>query len=580
MKLDLTKGSRERFLAIAILVVIAVFIGRLFYLQVIQHQYYVDLAQREQQRQLDIPAERGKIYALDGEAPVPLVLNRAVYTVFADPSIIKNDQAVISLIERFAKDKARPNLDTLLANKKSRYAVLATNVSRERAEQMKQQNLLGVGFTKESERVYPEGRLAAQVLGFVNAENKGQYGIEGALNQRLVGRDGSLKTVADVRDVPLTIGNKNISRPAKDGDNLVLTVDRNVQAYAEQALARQVQKNGAKQASVLVMDPRNSKVLAMANLPTFDPNKYQNVQDAAQFQNDTISLPYEPGSDIKTLTAAIGIDQGVIRPDSTYNNTDYIKVDDITVTNATKGQTGTITMQHAMNYSLNTGFVTIAQRLGNGSYITTEARTTMYDYFHNKFRLGSLTGIALQGEASGIVVSPKEVQGNAVRYSNMSFGQGFDATMLQVATAFCSLVNGGTYRSPTIVGGVIDGDGQYRADSLPPATRVLKQSTADTVRDMVQKARGAFYATTDKTGYRIGGKTGTSQAIVDGKYSDTETIATYLGFGGPADGPPRYVIMVRMSGSGQNLQGNADAMPVFNDLSNWMIDYLKLQPKG
>lgn len=580
MKLDLTKGSRERFLALAILVVIAIFIARLFYLQVIQHQHYVALAQREQQRQLDIPAARGQIYALDGELPTPLVLNKTVYTVFADPSIIRNDQAVVALVDRFAKNNARPNIETLLANKKSRYAILATNVSREKAEKMKEQNLLGVGFTKGSQRVYPEERLAAQVLGFVNAENQGQYGIEGGLNDRLTGRDGLLKTVTDVRDVPLTVGNKSISQPAKDGDNLVLTIDRNIQAYAEQALAKQVKKNGAEKASVLVMDPRNSKVLAMANLPTFDPERYQKVQDAAAFQNDTISLPYEPGSDIKTLTAAIGIDKGVISPDSTFNNTDYIKVDDITVTNATKGQTGAITMQHAMNYSLNTGFVTIAQRLGNGNYITDQARNTMYDYFHNKFRLGSLTGIALQGEASGIVVSPKDVQGNAVRYSNMSFGQGFDATMLQVATAFCSLVNGGMYQNPSIVGGIIDADGRYRAESTPTASRILKQSSADAVRDMVQKARGAFYAETDRKGYRIGGKTGTSQAIVDGKYSDTETIATYLGFGGEADGEARYVIMVRMSGSGQNLQGNADAMPVFNDLSNWMIDYLKLQPKG
>ena len=581
MNLDLSKGSRERILAFIVLALMTLFIGRLFYLQIIQHDHYVALAKREQQRQFVLPAERGQIFAMDRDTPVPLVMNQTVYTVFADPSIINNTQPIIDMIQEVAGGNAKPKLDTLLNNKKSRYVILATDVTHKQAKLMKDKNLLGVGFTRGSMRVYPEGNLASQVLGFVNRADNGQYGIEGYFQERLSGVDGSLKTVADVRDVPLTVGNNNVNQPAKDGDDLVLTIDRNVQAYAERVLAQGLKKSGAKEGSVLVLDPKNSHVMAMANLPTFNPEKYNEVEDSARFQNATISQPYEPGSDIKTFTMAAGIDKGVVSPDSTFNNTDYKKVEDITITNATKGQTGVTSMQKALNYSLNTGFVTIAERLGSGDYITKDARNTMYEYFHNRLKLGEFTNIQLQGEAKGTIVSPDVEQGNAVRYSNMSFGQGMDATMLQVTAGFGAIINGGTYYPPTVVKGVLTDSGEIAEEAATgPSSDVLKRSTSVTVRNMIRDARRAFYASTDHPGYSIGGKTGTSQAIVNGKYSFDETIGTYLGFGGENSEDPSYVIMVRVSGRDQQLSGSLHAMPIFNDLSNWMLGYLKLQPKG
>src|SRR5690606_24256623 len=150
----------------------------------------------------------------------------------------------------------------------------------------------------------------------------------------------------------------------------------------EQALARALKKTGADKASAIVMDPSNGAVLAMANLPTYNPGEYGKVADISVFNNAIINFPYEPGSDIKTLTMAVGIDRGIVGPRSTYTNTDYIRVGDRTITNATKGQTGTITFQHALNYSLNTGFVTIARRLGDGDSIDLKARQTIYSYFH------------------------------------------------------------------------------------------------------------------------------------------------------------------------------------------------------
>lgn len=584
MQLDLAKGSRPHILAILVLSIMAVFVVRLFYLQVIRHEFYVSAARDEQLRQLVIPAARGEIYAMDAGKPVKIVMNETVYTVFADPKIIKETQPIIDVIQRVAGGNARSNLDKLLAKKDSRYQILATKVSLKQAEMIKKENLSGVGFQRETQRVYPEGQLAAQVLGFVDYEKKGRYGLEGAQNDRLTGKDGLLQTVADVRDVPLTIGKENINTPANNGDNIVMTIDRNVQSHVESALAEGLKRTGATNGSVMVMDPQSGKVLAMANLPTYNPGKYGEVQDAAAFNNGTISAPYEPGSDIKTLTMAIGLDKGVVEPDSTYNNTDYVKVADRTITNATKGQTGMITFQRALNYSLNTGFVTIAQKLGDGSSITRGARDTIYDYFHNKFGLGVLTGIELAGEARGTVIPPTDQDGGAVRYSNMSFGQGMDVTMVQVCAAFSTIINGGTYYAPTVIEGQMSDDGTKfeAAAAKAPKPGIVSATTSDKVRTMIHEARSAFYAGNDTAGYYIGGKTGTSQTLRDGKYIDDETVGTYLGFGGndSSSGGPKYVIMVQVSGKNMNLAGGTDAMPIFTDISNWMLDYMKLQPKG
>lgn len=582
MQLDFKKGSRSKILAILTLSIMAIFVMRLFYLQIIQHEHYIAQANKEQMKQLVIPAKRGEIYALDSGKPVKIVLNENVYTVFADPKVVEEPQKIIETVRRVAGGNARANLEELLSKKDSRYQILATKVSRKQAEMMKEAELRGLGFQQVSQRVYPEGQLAAQTLGFVDGEGNGKYGIEQALNKRFLGQDGLLQSVTDVSNVPLTIGDKNVNKPAKNGDNVVLTVDRNIQAYSEKALAEGMKKSGATHGSVMVMDPQSGKVLAMANLPTYNPSEFFKVQDAAAFNNDTISAPYEPGSDIKTLTVATGLDKGVIQPDSTYTNTDSIKVEDRTIGNATKGQTGNITMQHALNYSLNTAMVTIAQRLGDGQSINKQARDTMYEYFHDKLGLGELTGIELAGEQPGTVISPEEADGNAVRYSNMAFGQGLDVTMVQVCAAFSTIINGGVYFKPTVIAGTMSDDGKAfsPAQIKEAKTGVIGADASNKVREMIHGARAAFYGGQDKKGYYTGGKTGTSQTIRDGKYVDDETVGTYLGFGGSSAAKPEYVIMVQVSAEKRELAGAKDALPIFTDISNWMIDYLKLQPKG
>lgn len=584
MKPDLLQGSRSRILAGVVLVIATLFVFRLFYLQIIQHDHYVDLAQVEQVKKERLPATRGEIYAMSGTAPVKLVLNETVYTVFVDPAvIIENDDAgkVASIMKEIAGGNVVDGFEKLLLKEESRYQIIAKRVTRTQAEKIKDNKLSGVGFQAVSQRVYPEGQLASQVLGFVNADGVGKYGLEDYMNKELAGEDGRLETVTDVSDVPLTVGDRNIRESAEDGRNVVLTIDRSIQSKVEQALADAVKRSRATDASVVVMDPSTGRVMAMANYPTYNPAEYYKVTNGALFNNGTISVPYEPGSDVKTYTMAAAIDKGVAKASDTYNNTDFIKIEDRTITNATKGHTGVISFQTALTWSLNTGFVTLAQRLGDGQSITRTARDTMYEYFHDRLGLGQPTGIELANEQKGIIISPEEEEGNAVRYSNMAFGQGLDATLIQVTSGFSALVNGGNYFKPTVVGGYIDEDGRYQQSPTPQPLRlgVVKPTTSQQIKEMTHVARTSFKGI-DKPGYYIGGKTGTSQVIKNGVYANDETIATYLGYGGSDIDHPKYVIMVSIHGDHRILGGSADAMPIFTDISNWMLDYLKIQPKG
>ena len=278
-------------------------------------QDYCEAARAEQQRTFVLPATRGEIFMMDGSNnPVKVVLNEAIYTLFADPSTVDESEIdrIVTSIKRVAGGEARNGFESLLKKDGSRYEVLAKGLTRNQAERLKKEKFSGIGFQQESRRSYPEGSLASQTLGFVNAEGKGQYGVEQSLNDRLEGRDGELKTVTDVRNVPLTVGQDDVNIPAKNGENVALTIDRNVQSYSEDALKRGMQKAGATRGSVVVMDPSNGNVLAMANLPTYNPAEYYKVKDAQSFVNATVAVPYEPASVIKTFIMATGIDKGVI----------------------------------------------------------------------------------------------------------------------------------------------------------------------------------------------------------------------------------------------------------------------------
>lgn len=574
MKTLFAKHNRVRALSVLLFVTVIAMIVRLFQLQIVDHQKYTQLAYQEQVKKMIIPAKRGLIYALDHRQLVPLVMNETVYTVFADPQVIKDDRAVLMAITQLDQSLLVPDVATKLTNKRSRYQVLARGLNRKQAEELKKQRLAGVGFQAVSRRIYPEGALASQVLGFVNA-NGGQYGVEGKLDKRLSGENGLLEAVTDVAEVPLTVGDKNVYLPARNGDNLVLSIDRNIQSQVEKILKSGLEKVGADNGSALVMNPQTGQIMAMVNYPSYSVADFTKIKDVALFNNATIDQPYEAGSVIKVFTVAMGINEGKITPQTVFYNQDMVRVGDRTIKNAYKGKIGNITMQDALQYSLNTGMVNIISRLGGGN-IDRSARNIIYNYFYNRFRLGQKTNIELP-ETAGIVIPPTEVEGNAVRYSNMSFGQGMDVTMVQVAAGFSAIVNGGVYYQPTVLAGTMQ-NGVFKSQAPKVVdAQVVKNTTSTQVRQMLTGARRLYYKKVDRAGYEIGGKTGTSEKIVNGKYVENQTTATYLGYGGT--NRPEYVIMIRVDGKGKYLAGNTDAAPIFTDISNWLIDYLKLYPK-
>jgi cell division protein FtsI/penicillin-binding protein 2 len=390
-----------------------------------------------------------------------------------------------------------------------------------------------------------------------------------------------LQSVTDVKNVPLNVGKDNVRIEPKTGDAIALTIDRNVQSYAEEALKRGVEQAGATEGSVLVMNPKNGQVLADANYPTFAPAEYYQAKDAAVFADNTTMVPLEPGSIIKTFTMATALDKGAITPDSSYVNTDCIQVADRTMCNALRGLGGPTNVQGVLTNSLNVGAITFARRLGDGASINRQARDTIYDYFHNKFGFGEKTGIEV-AEVPGLIYSPETTEGNEVRYSAMTFGQSMNLTMIQVATAFCSVVNGGEYYRPTLVAGTITADGAVKQEANKPERRTISEATSGQIRDLLVGARSATWiGAGDRPGYTIGGKTGTAETVTStGEYTARETVATYIGFGGADE--PDYVIMVRVAapGKGLNLEGGLHASPIFSDISNWIIDFMKLAPKG
>lgn len=576
------RRPRSRALLIGLFVIMAVFVVRLFYLQVIRHDYYAAEADALQVSKLTILPERGKVYALDGDTPVPLVLNEKVFTVFADPTEVKEPDTVAARLRKIAGGNVVRNFEDGLTNKKLRYTILARQVTRAQAELIKKEDLAGVGLQEASRRVYPEGSLAAQVLGYVNADGEGQYGLEGALHSRLAGKAGMLETVTDVRRIPLTIGEDDVRVPAQDGDDLVLTIDRNIQAQAEKLLKSGLERAKATKGSVLVMDPRDGSVLAMANAPTFNPGEYGKVDDYQVFQNPIVTAPYEAGSVIKTHTMGAGLDSKAVSYHDTFNNTGLVRVDDTTIRNVEEDPIDpAATMVDILRYSLNTGVVYTLQQMGGGS-VNKQARDTLYKYFHENYRFGKLTGIEQAGESAGTIIGPSEGDGLNVRYANMTFGQGMDVTMIQTASAFSAMINGGTYYQPHVVGGTLQPDGsvQKKQPVVLHENTLSPEASAQTKQMIYEGRHKGFFGRYDRDGYMIGGKTGTSQVIdpKTGKYSDENSVGTYLGFG--ATETPSYVIMVRVDDSKlrSGYEGTTAAGPIFNDLNNWMIDYLQIPP--
>ena len=572
------------------LVLITITIGtRLFFVQIIEHDEWAKKAEAQHSLENTLLAKRGNIYMMDGDEPVEAVMNETVYTVIVDPMIV-NKEEVKKTVTEYAGDFVTANWDDVFVDKKLRYFVVARNVPRTNAKKIEEAGLVGVWMQQGTKRVYPEGELASGLLGFVNSDGEGQYGVEGAFNEQLAGKNGLLRAVKDINGIALSIGDENVLIPAEDGENVVLSIDKNVQFFVEKTLAEKLAavNYDKARASAIVIDPNSGKILAVANLPNYDPANYGMVKDATDYVNYAFEEAYEPASVCKTFTFATAIDTGAMTPDTTYVNYGYTTVDDTIIRNAYEGMLGNITMRIALNYSLNSGS-TQALRLigGDPNNINSAGMETLYKYYHDNFGFGQVTGVELS-ETNGYVPAPDSGYAMELTYANMTFGQGVSISLIQLASAFSSLINGGKYYTPTILAGKMNGDVFEKSESeVAPVRQTISEEASATMRDMIYGTRTVrrLYGI-DKPGYYIGGKTGTGQVVIqrpDGTwgYSEPtgETTATYIGFGGAEGELPEYVIAVRIWGEGYHFDGGDDALPMFDKISSFMLDYLKIKPK-
>ncbi len=566
-----------------LLVVLAVFGIRLFYIQIIHYDYYRAAALSDQLKQYQIPATRGLIKAYDGSAVLPIVLNQQLYTLYADPVYVKKPEQVAAKLAPIIGGDAA-NYVALMKTKNTRYAVLAKKLTPALQTKIKVMQLPGIGTVAQDYRTYPQGSLVSQVLGFVNNDGQGKYGIEQALDKQLKGTPGQLKAITDASGVPLAASKDNTRVAPTNGQDVVLTIDLALQQQLETILAQGVKTSKASSGSAVIMDTHSGAIKAMANVPTFDPSHYGDVDDPSIFQNAAVAHPIEVGSTMKVLTTGAALDQAVIRPNTTYYDPSFWKVDGFKITNIEEdGGAGTRSITDILNQSLNTGATWELMQMGGGQ-INTKAREAWHNYLVNHYRFGKQTGIEQGYEASGYVPTPADNgAGIDLTYANTAFGQAMTATPVQMAAALTSAVNGGTYYQPHLVDKTIDNGG--RSTSVQPKILQKAAVSATTSQQLIPLMQYVvdhhnFVPAFDQGSYIVGGKTGTAQiAKPGGGYQDDLFNGTYMGFVG--GDTPQYVIVVFINKpTNGGYAGTAAAQPVFGNLAHLLINNSLVSPKS
>ncbi|MBL8121501.1 penicillin-binding protein 2 [Candidatus Saccharibacteria bacterium] len=579
--------QRTRLWYSLIMIVMAVFVVRLFYLEIIRYDHYKSLALSDQVREYEVRPERGTISAeLNGEV-VPLVLNQKLFTVFADPSIIKNISKTADAIAPVLGQESEA-VRAKLSTKHTRYVVLKKKVSPEVSKKLLALKYPGIASQETHYRVYPQGQTAAQVLGFVNDDGEGKYGVEQALDTSLAGTKGRLKAVTDVNGVPLAASSDNLLIEPKAGNDISLTLDLGMQTQVEGIVKAAQEKFRSKNVSAIVMETNSGAVKAMANYPTFDPANYQRVEDGTIFQNFSVASPIEPGSITKILTVAAAIDKGVIGPNTSYYDPGSWTIDGAKVLNVAEGTgTGSQTIKSLLNLSLNTGATWTLMQLGGGK-LNAQGRDALYDYFVRHYRLSEKTGIEQGYEGTGYVPEPDDKDnGINITYANMSFGQAYSASALQMASALSAVVNGGTYYQPQLLAKTKSPNGKItQTQPKVVGTNVVSPKTSASMRDLLQyvtddHARTGFKYMDFGSEYSVGGKTGTAQ-IIDEKthlYREDAFNGTFMGYVG-GDMPQYTIIVYNIEPHGYSgFAGAQTGQPIFADIAHMLINNYGVTPK-
>ncbi len=561
--------KRIVFLAVLFIFCMLVIIGRLAYMQLFRQDYYQALAESQHVGEHVLVPARGEILIQDSFSgqPYTVATSDEKILVYGNPKIITDLEGVLAkLPEIIGVDRAV--LEEKLKDQTKGYVVLKKDLTESEQEKIKALDLTGIAFDKETSRLYPEGSMLAQLLGFVGYkgdEKMGVYGLELAYNKELAGTTGTLLEEKD-NSGRWIFGGKRDGVPAKDGDSLLLTIDKTVQLKVEAVLKDAVEKHGADSGSVVAMDPKSGAIMAMATYPTFDLNNYSKVSSPDIYNNQVTLGSYEPGSIFKPLTMAAAINEGAVTPSTTYVDTGEIKVGGYTIKNSDEKAHGTQTMSQILEESLNTGTVFLETKVGHKKFS---------DYI-NRFGYGKKVGFEVAESAGDL----GNLKGNIeVNYYTASFGQGISVTPLQLVKAFSGIANGGVMVKPYVVKQIIRNNGKVEDVGKTETEQVISAKTASEVAAMmvnvVEKGHGTKAAV---KGYYVAGKTGTAQVPrKDGKgYEENNNIGSFIGFAPVED--PKFVMLVRINHPRSVKFAESTAAPAWGSMASFLLQHYKVPP--
>jgi len=572
------QGQGRLYGLVAILIIpILVIAGRLVQLQVVHAKDYQARATAQQSRKFELPARRGEIYVSDTDGLYPVALNDRQKFLYTDPKLVLDTEKSareLSRVTQIDESKLRGQLNS----DTSRYIELKQKIGPEEASAITKLKLPGIILKDRDYRYYPEGALFGHLLGYVNADTKGQYGVEEYFNDQLSGKSGQLKAVTDNQGVPIA-SQDNVLTEAQNGRGVVLTIDRYLQGVASKALKSAIDANKSPSGSIIIMDPSSGAIKAMVNYPDYDPNAYGAVkaENYSSFVNSAISNQFEPGSGFKAITMAIGLESGKIRADTTFNDTGSTTIGEYTIFNAEKKSFGQVDMSLVIKNSINTGMVFILRTMGGDPNKITKAGKELLYQGIGKFGFGKRTGVELAGEASGRV---KDTRAADIDYANMTFGQGIATTSLQMVSAVAAIANGGTLVTPYVADKEVQADGSLKPIiHTPRAEKIISQTNAKEVAQMMIKVvEGGSGYLTRIPGYKIAGKTGTAQVPrADGKgYEDNKNIGSFVGFA-PVENP-KFVMLVRIDYPQTNTFAERSAVPAFAEVTKELFRYYQIPP--
>ncbi len=557
------------------IMIVAIFlalIGRLTYLMVWRSDHYSKLADELHERERSIKAARGQILDCNGQI---LADNRTVCTISVVHNQIEDPERVIDVLNDelgISEEKVRARVE-----KYSSIERIKSNVDKQTGDRIREYGLAGVKVDEDYKRYYPHGELASKVLGFTGGDNQGIIGLEVIYEDYLKGDPGMILTVTDAKGVEVAEAGEKRLEP-KPGKNLTISMDLNIQTYATQLAKTALEKKEADRVCILVMNPQNGELLAMVDVPEFDLNNpYQLPESMSEvteviteenrqeilnqmWRNACINDTYEPGSTFKVITAAAGLEEGVVTPEDQFSCPGYIMVEDRRIRCHKRGGHGGENFVQATENSCNPVFVTVGLRLG---------ADRNYEYF-KRFGLLGKTGIDLPGEA-GTIMHAKDQIGQ-VELATISFGQSFQITPIQLATTVSSIINGGNRVTPHFGVKVADADNEYEEAFEYPVTQgIVSEKTSQTMREILEKVVSEGGGRNGAVeGYRVGGKTATSQTL---PRSANRYISSFLGFA-PADDPKVLAVCIIHNPKGV-YYGGTIAAPVIRQLFENILPYLE-----